>query len=722
MNFGHKFPALFWLILPLLCLLPLSNLGVDLPHWDGDDYCSTCHSIHNAPNPVLLNGFTNANLCLSCHVAGGIASDKPFAGADQAAPEPGLPAGMAGSGNSHRWDSGPAGRTAFPGGATPPSTGSVVASGTFTGAYAKTFSLTITTPGAAGVARFDWTATSPGGGSGTSVLSGTNVPLNEGSAVTFTSNTNDFFQLNDRWHLYVRSDLRAPTNFNLARLAPGQMVSCSTCHDPHTQANTPFDPQAPPAPTNWLQLAERHYQRIDNSTDQMCFDCHFARAVTNASLGSHPVAVQVATNSFFHPPANLPLDKPTGSVRCSTCHAVHYATAQDGSLLRVTNHVALCQSCHLLANAAASHLSATNNNALWPGGQYGSLFPQVTNLADRGSCDNCHQVHGWPDGTNSIQKYPTLLVEREENLCFTCHDGSPVAPDLRANFMKPSRHPTTDYSGRHTTTEGGNPASYGITNRHAECVDCHNPHQLVTQTTPPLAPSASSRLSGLSRVSVANGPAGTQPTYTYRNPLDPTPAEEYELCFVCHSSWTTQPAGQSDFAVKFNTNNLSYHPVEGPGHNLNINSNAFVNGHSPTETLYCSDCHTSDDTSIRGPHGSTNQYILKRPYTADSAHRVMTAGESCFDCHRFDTYANFNASDAVKNYSRFGAAVGHGFHVGGLGWPCYACHDTHGAASQPSLIVTGRSPGLVSFTQTANGATCTPTCHSQDSYFVTYPR
>ncbi len=709
-------------LIALLCILPLSHQAVDLPHRDGDDFCSTCHSIHKAPNAALLNAFTNANLCLSCHVAGGLASGKALAGADQASPALGLPPELAGSGTSHRWDSAAVGRTAFLGGATVPSSGLVLPSGTFTGAYAKTFTLTITTPGAVGTAQFDWTASVPGGGSGSGILTGTNVPLNEGSAVTFTSNTNDFYQLNDRWQLYVRTDLRAPTNIDLTRLTPGGAVSCSTCHDPHSQANTPFDPQAPPPPSDWQQLAERHYQRIDNSTDQMCMDCHFARAVTNALAGSHPVAVRVATNSFYQPPSSLPLDKPTGSVRCSTCHATHYAAADNGSLLRMTNSTALCQSCHLLASTAASHLNANDNNTLWPGGQYGSLFPQTTNVLDRGCCGNCHQAHGWPDGTNSTSKYTSLLVEREENLCFTCHDGSPLAKDLKTNFTKTYRHPTTDYSGRHSPTEDGNPASYGVANRHAECVDCHNPHQLVTQAGAPIAPAASSRLAGVSRVSVANGAAGTVPVYTFHNALDATPAKEYELCFVCHSSWTTQPTGQSDLGVELNTNNLSYHPVEGAGKNPNINLNAFVNGHTPTETIYCTDCHTSDDTTIRGPHASTNRYILKIPYTASSASRTMSSAENCFDCHRFDTYANNNASDAVKNYSRFGAQDGHGKHVGEQQRPCYACHETHGQPTQTALIVTGRNPGINSYTPTASGGSCSPTCHDPQSYTVSYPR
>jgi hypothetical protein len=53
------------------------------------------------------------------------------------------------------------------------------------------------------------------------------------------------------------------------------------------------------------------------------------------------------------------------------------------------------------------------------------------------------------------------------------------------------------------------------------------------------------------------------------------PIDEYQLCFKCHSSWTTQPAGQSDLALLLNNNNPSYHPVEAAGRDPLIASGAF---------------------------------------------------------------------------------------------------------------------------------------------------
>ena len=79
----------------------------------------------------------------------------------------------------------------------------------------------------------------------------------------------------------------------------------------------------------------------------------------------------------------------------------------------------------------------------------------------------------------------------------------------------------------------------------------------------------------------------------------------------------------------------------------------------------------------------------------------------------------------MKGYSRFNPPThseGHTYHVGGRRYPCYACHTTHGAATLPSLLVTGRSPGINSYTRTANGGSCSPTCHGQESYTINYAR
>jgi hypothetical protein len=233
---------------------------------------------------------------------------------------------------------------------------------------------------------------------------------------------------------------------------------------------------------------------------------------------------------------------------------------------------------------------------------------------------------------------------------------------------------------------------------------------------------------GVSRLLVQNGPAGTLPTFTFATGADTlsAPVAEYQLCFKCHSSWTTQPTGQTNLALELNPANASYHPVEAAGRDPNIAAGAFAPGWSATSLTRCGDCHGSDfDGAPRGPHGSSYRYILKRPYQASSQPRLMTSDESCFSCHTFDAYANPAAPEAVRGASRFnapGAGKGHAEHVGELSVPCYACHVTHGAPARGHLIVTGRNPGITVYAETPTGGTCQATCHDPKSYTVNYAR
>jgi predicted CXXCH cytochrome family protein len=697
-----------WALRLLLTAFPAAAQD-DSPHSRAEHItCTVCHINHDSFGNQIGSLDGNANMCLSCHQVGGTATRRALAEHQQAAST---------RGTSHRWDASVSGRVE-PAGDLP--TEALVPEGLYTGRHPASYTITITSAGNSGTARFNWDSSIPGGASAADVLTGEQIPLEFGLRVSFRDQLQSpAFQPGDQWRISVRPRLNFPSHPDLLRkLADGKVV-CSTCHNAHSQAMTPFDPLAPPYVPRGGE--GRHFMRMNNDTDQMCFECHAGRFVTNALAGSHPVGALVNSNATLHPPTSLPLDKHVGRMWCSTCHQLHDSPGDDGRLLRAASEPSLCSECHALADTLtpAVHLNP-EIGPLWPGGQYGSLLPVDADPAHRGGCGNCHRVHGWPDPSTATNDYPSLLVEREENLCFTCHDGSPSTKNLRATFSKPYRHPVS-LTGRHTTTEDGIPARYGTANRHSECADCHNPHRLDTDRVPPVPPAASSALRGVARVSVTNVSA-TSVSYTFRGATDPAPVKEYEVCFVCHSGWTTRPAGQADYALKFNTRTASFHPVESAGKNTNINANAFVNGWSGPRIMTCTDCHTSDDTTIRGPHGSAYQYILKKSYTASPAVRTMASGELCFDCHNYDTYANSAATTTVRNYSRFGGSRGHAYHVGSRRYPCYACHETHGAANQPHLMVLGRTPGMRTYTRTANGGNCTASCHGSENYSVAYPR
>ncbi len=529
--------------------------------------------------------------------------------------------------------------------------------------------------------------TAPGGGSsGSNVLTGTDVPLADGLTMSFLDGgTSPSFVLGDIWTLYVRTDLRSPdlgvpAEFDLAaRLDLAGKVVCSTCHNQHSQAMQPFDPLAP-AYGGRGTGAGRHYQRADNDTNQICTVCHSPRDVQDGDLGSHPVGVMVPGGDY-QAPATLPLD--TGSnVVCMSCHDIHYtdsgganAGAGDGYLLR-QDMGALCYECHTLADQPnGSHFDAVSG-ALWPGGQYGSSFPAHT--ADkRSQCINCHWPHGWPDDTNLTEDYADLKVEKESDLCSTCHDGNPVTPNLVAEFSKGSNHPLGLSDSAHASDEA---TLVNSPDRHVECQDCHNPHQAKPRVSLP-GPMVSPR--------PASGPLSEiRGIDTAGNPVDPA-SYEYQLCFRCHGDSTGKPAAptprqfpSTNVREEFNGSMASFHSVAVTG-TLNTRLPSLRAGWTNASYVTCTSCHNNNDgpnngaggTGPNGPHGSNYDNLLERRFeTSDPQTYSQAKYALCFKCHDPNSILNDESFDKHKK------------HIEGEEAPCTVCHDPHGSSGQKKLI------------------------------------
>ena len=684
--------------------------AVDAPHNATNSMdCISCHLSHHTVGITRSNAAGNVNLCHSCHTPGGLASRYALVESDQAIAGPSLPTNIVASGTSHRWDSGLAGHAEYIGGALTNSCGLILPSGDYTGRVAKTYVITITTNGQATSAKFNWYGTQPGGGGAANLTASNSVYLDQGISIIFSNgNVSPSFRAGDIWNLYVRTDISQPTNTLLLGHVSGALLACSTCHDQHSETNTPFDINAP---TNAGAIG-RHFQRINNNACQLCTDCHAARNVTNAASGSHPVGVTVPTNGFFKPPsALLPLERNTKKVRCLTCHDIHNSATTDGNLLRNANRTALCVDCHTLADTnQAAHLSLSAG-VLWPGGQYGTTYPQETDTAQRGMCNNCHQPHGWTTNLNSSVDYTNLLVEAEEKLCFTCHDGSPAASTNSVindftNSTKVVRHPVVNSdSQRHT-------------GRSVECTDCHNPHKArvgrsvystsVTNTfARNLVVNPNIGASGVAVNYTGLGNFGVPGTnnYTFTNSV----VYEYQICFKCHSSYlwgTNAPTGlsangsvtnpvETDLAQEFNTNNLSGHPIvsglnnyPNSGSPKSLSTTAMKapwNINVGTQTMLCTDCHNTDGNLAQGPHGSAAQFMLRRVFT----NGVATTATNWPNV----SVSSFTSSWCANCHNK-GSGEGHkSQHNNFL---CYECHIVVPHGGKISRLMADSSGGMPS--------------------------
>lgn len=364
-----------------------------------------------------------------------------------------------------------------------------------------------------------------------------------------------------------------------------------------------------------------------------------------------------------------------GYVECTSCHDAH--NDANSKFLVVSNTgSALCTTCHSKTGWTGSihqtSAQAINNPA-------GETQPIPETTVGQAACMNCHKSHAGAG-------LPYLTRKTEENTCYngtstSCH-GTSGAKKIQPLFTKAKHHPV-ETSGKHKNLDVLYDTDLGAGNRHAECYDCHNPHQ--TKNLPqrvtagswyPLA--VDSTANQTAKSGPLTGVTGVNPTtttlwaarttYTTMN----IATYEYQICYKCHSwyairnsvtplaSWGgSSSAYITDQAWEFSPGNKSAHPVETGLNNqtgstgtrplATVQMSAPWNTNLGTQTMYCSDCHGADSENSldpRGPHGSNSAFLLKGPnkyWPADASGNLYTLGYNspdtilnglfCKNCH-----------------------------------------------------------------------------------------
>lgn len=489
----------------------------------------------------------------------------------------------------------------------------------------------------------------------------------------------------------------AASKHNLSVGGPGSIKAasdariCVFCHTPHNAS--------PIAPLWNRKGASATYTPYSSSTAKagtgqpsgaslLCLSCHdgttalgdtlggsiaMAGGVTtlpagNSRLGTdlsddHPIsiaytaALAAARGGELADPATLTgkvrLDA-AGRLQCTSCHDAH--DDSNGKFLVLANTAsALCQTCHLKKYwSASSHKLSTKT---WNGSGTDPWPHTGGTTVAANACENCHRPH------SAGGKKWLMNAAKEEDNCYSCHNGNVAAKNLVPEFAKASAHAQATSTGVHDAAEAA-----VATTRHAECVDCHNPHAAKSSGSP-LAGS----LTGVRGVAIGGGE------------INPATAE-YQICFRCHADSPGKPAAvvprqivQTNTRLEFQTGNPSYHPVAGPGKSSSVPS--LKAPWTTASTIKCSDCHNNNagpgagGTGPNGPHGSTYDPLLERNYVTTYPYTESASAYAlCYKCH--DRNILLNSGTAV-------ASRVHRLHVVSEKAPCSVCHDAHGiSASQ----------------------------------------
>jgi predicted CXXCH cytochrome family protein len=451
---------------------------------------------------------------------------------------------------------------------------------------------------------------------------------------------------------------------------------------------------------------------------------------------------------------------PKGNVECTSCHDPHVQNKDQVStmfLVRDSSKGQLCQACHdpnRPAGGTGAGQWQKNPLALWTNSIHAQASNTVAANANVGdystvaqnACISCHMPHNAPG--------PTRLTRQTNELdCVNCHSGganlSPAAPNVFAEYTKAGNvgHPFPQGTNTHDAAEDLIGVNVVLNNnRHATCVDCHQPHSTYAVSTFAQPPAIRVSQTGIAGVSAD----GT----TIVNPA----VNQYENCLRCHGNSSGKavnpifgylpvravaPADALNMIPQFASAATSAHPVMYPSSGAGLpqptllsnmwNLNGTTQGRSLGSQIFCTDCHNNDDSresggnSPNGPHGSKYSHILERQYPFNQAPAPGQPIPTQYlypnpDLSPTGTYALCaKCHDLTKldlSWNR------HLMHVNS-GFSCSVCHTAHGMGATSATISGQRlvnfdvnvvaPSGSTPITYAYNGGadTCTLTCHGQ---------
>ena len=484
-------------------------------------------------------------------------------------------------------------------------------------------------------------------------------------------------------------------------------VQCTSCHDPHNQ---------------FIDPVSKKFLVMDNTGSALCLACHSTQPSTNPMGAANTTTAASSsvirqTRTVSRAGGGVPSTKPAHE------NALDYWSKS--------------------AHAVASHKVSRGAGV----GNYGT--------SARNGCLSCHATHNAPGGKNllagPVPSVPNMDAATQS--CMTCHNGgstvSPPIPNVFAEFAK-TGHPFPSGTNTHTARED----AILNNNRHATCVDCHNPHSSRRDASF-VSTAIRESQEGVTGVSATDG------TTVLNRATD-----QYENCLRCHGTsagkqtltqfgylpaWAASVGDPLNVILQFGQTTTSRHPVmldrSSPFPQPSLlqfmwNENGTVPGRAMGTRILCTDCHNSDDNrefggnGPNGPHGSQYPHILERRYEMSQVVPAPAGGpgttiQNLFPnpvldpaCTSYPCASPYALCAKCHNLGNVVSDISfrqHGRHIND-GFSCSTCHTAHGMSATSATIsgerlvnfdthvVASNNGAPISYVRATN--TCTLICHN----------
>lgn len=449
----------------------------------------------------------------------------------------------------------------------------------------------------------------------------------------------------------------------------GGQMQCATCHDPHLRDQTTANGNAKFLRVNRFQVDQPTGSTFNQTNDIICLACHDKGG--QAWAYSAHANENVATQTYKSAAANtreFPLNGVNGptvwQVACLNCHDTHTVQGARRLLREGTDD--------------ANTPKAGGNAAL------------------EETCYQCHTVTGTAT-TGSVVNYTALTATAVPDIKtdFTTSGNKRMPITSAAQLAGTEVHEIggvfNDSANANCSRIAGNcgkdllesRAKLGasdLTNRHAECSDCHNPHRVIKYKDG--LPGALS--------SLAFNNSGMSASGTHKHTDDATDIHTNNISGVLRGSWGVEPSYNSNsfqitpstgitFAVKRGDPGINTAPATG--------SRPGAETYLTREYQICLKCHSN----YAYPDDNVHPSSANRPQLGGTG---LTSATRTNDGRTHTSYTNqakeFQApsTHAVANGSvNLGIDGGTGPYVSATNNP----RDNNNRSWHPVMAPTGRT-------------------------------